>query len=109
MPRINSEKNSPYRSGNRAPMVRVRRVISMRAAACGMYCRRSAAARMRWLVSAVTPLPPFMARDTEATDTLAARATSLMVAELMWLSSPAMGECVETLPLRQRKRFHGDL
>jgi hypothetical protein len=34
-------------------------------------------------VAAVTPVPPFSARDTDATDTLASRATSLMVAAAM--------------------------
>jgi hypothetical protein len=38
---------------------------------------------MRWLVAAVTPLPPFSARDTEATETPASRATSLIVTVAM--------------------------
>src|SRR5690348_944930 len=38
---------------------------------------------MRWLVAAVTPPPPFSARDTEATETPASRATSLIVTVAM--------------------------
>ena len=61
-------------------MVSVRRVIRLRAAPEGLKRKSRAAAKMRALVSGRTLSAPFMARDTVATDTPAARATSLMVA-----------------------------
>ena len=78
-PRISSEKYSPYRSGNKAPTVWVRRVIRLRAAEEGVKRSCSAAAFTRWRVSGVTFSAPLSARDTVATDTPAARATSLIV------------------------------
>jgi hypothetical protein len=53
----------------------------------------------------VTPRPPFSARDTEATDTPASRATSLMVAAGIGDPIREQGTALR----RQRKRFHGGL
>ena len=51
MPRMTSEKNSPWRSGRTTPMVRVERVERLRAPACGTYCIAPATSITRRTVS----------------------------------------------------------
>jgi hypothetical protein len=61
---------------------------------------------MRFCVSAVTPPCPFSARETEATDTLAILATSLIVT-LTWFSP--LSQPLPGLDGAERKRFHTGL
>src|SRR2546422_2300712 len=60
-------------------MVLVCRVLRLRAAGCGEWPRRSATARTRRPVASVTRRLRLCARETVATETPAARATSLIV------------------------------
>src|SRR5882762_2123129 len=79
MPRMISEKNSPYRSGSSTPIVCVSPVLRLRAALSGTYRSRSATPRMRSRVASETLPCPLITRDTVAVDTCASRATSLRV------------------------------
>ena len=80
MPRISSEKNSPYRSGRMTPIVWVLLVDRLRAPECGTYCSASTASITFLRVASVTGPAPVRTRDTEATDTFARSATSRIVA-----------------------------
>ena len=69
MPRISSEKNSPYSVGSTMPIVWVRRVMRLCAPLFGTYCRRAAASSTRVRMLSVTTPVPFRARETDAMET----------------------------------------
>lgn len=83
-------------------MVLVRRLLRLRAAWCGVYDSRCAAAWARRRTSSVTLRLRFNARDTVATDTAASRATSLMLLVIAVSNSPGGTLAMEC------KRLHDD-
>ena len=76
---MTSEKYSPQMSGRTTPIVFVRFVIRLRAAAFGEYRRRVTSASTRSRVSSLTTAVPLTTRETVATETPAACATSRIV------------------------------
>ena len=80
IPRMTSEKNSPNRSGRSTPIAWARLVMRLRATPFGQKLSRAATPRTCSRVASLTTELSLKTRDTVATETPAARATSLILA-----------------------------